>query len=126
MGSLLLQGIGSAFILVSSYSCALNAALAMPQFGDNVSTYSLVSSLWTASFALGNFIGPTSAGLLYDQVGFQWGCVVMQGLMVFMLIASLISCFNVPNVEEKEEKEMVDKEQISPVRVSDVDIETKM
>merc|ERR1719323_1978811 len=36
--SLLLQGIGSAIILVSSYSCALNAALAMPQFGDDVST----------------------------------------------------------------------------------------
>ena len=36
--TLLSQGIGSATILVSSYSCALNAALAMPQFGDNVST----------------------------------------------------------------------------------------
>ena len=35
---LFFQGIGSATILVSSYSCALNAALAMPQFGDNVST----------------------------------------------------------------------------------------
>ena len=32
------KGIGSASILVSSYSCALNAALAMPQFGDDVST----------------------------------------------------------------------------------------
>jgi len=131
IASLLLQGIGSATILVSSYSCALNAALAMPQFGDNVSTYSLVSSLWTASYALGNFIGPTSAGLLYDQVGFQWGCVAMQGLMVFMLVASLVSCYNVPIVEEeeqreKEQKEMVDKDQISAVRVSDVDVETKM
>ena len=59
----------------------------------------------------------------------------MQGLMVFMLIASLVSCYNVPIVveEEKEEekgekekKEMVEKDQISAVRVSDVDIETKM
>ena len=65
------------------------------------------------------------------QVGFQWGCVAMQGLMVFMLVASLVSCYNVPSVEEeeqreKEEKEMVDKDQISAVRVSDVDVETKM
>ena len=63
------------------------------------------------------------------QVGFQWGCVAMQGLMVFMLVASLVSCYNVPIVEEeeeKEEKEMVDKDQISAVRVSDVDVETKM
>ena len=54
----------------------------------------------------------------------------MQGLMLFMLIASLVSCYNVPMVEEeeekKEEKEMVEKDQISGVRVSDVDIETKM
>ena len=50
--------------------------------------------------------------------------------MVFMLIASLVSCCNVPIVEEeggeKEEKEMVERDQISAVRVSDIDIETKM
>lgn len=133
VGSLMLQGIGSASILVSSYSCALNAALAMPQFGDDVSTYSLVSSLWTASYALGNFIGPTTAGLLYDQVGFQWGCVAMQGLMVVMLIASLVSSCKVKVVEEEveekvEEKEMGVKDGIeaTTVKVSDVDIETKM
>ena len=62
--------------------------------------------------------------VIHIQVGFQWGCVAMQGLMVFMLVASLLSCFNVPIVEE--EKEMVDKDQISAVRVSDVDVETKM
>ena len=50
----------------------------------------------------------------------------MQGLMVFMLVASLMSCYNVPIVEEEEQKEMVDKDQISAVRVSDVDVETKM
>ena len=48
----------------------------------------------------------------------------MQGLMVFMLIASLVSCCNVPIVEEEEEEE--ERDQISAVRVSDIDIETKM
>ena len=61
--------------------------------------------------------------------------------MFFMLIASLVSCCNVPIVEEeeeegekeeKEEKEEEEEEekkesdQISAVRVSDIDIETKM
>ena len=56
----------------------------------------------------------------------------MQGLMVFMLVASLVSCYNVPMLveeekeEEKGEKEMAEKDQISGVRVSDVDVETKM
>ena len=68
MVSLVLQGVGNAGILVSSYSCTLAAALAMPQYEDDVSTYSLISSLWTASYALGNFLGPTLAGVLYDQV----------------------------------------------------------
>ena len=65
------------------------------------------------------------------QVGFQWGCVVMQGLMVFMLTASLVSCYNVPMEEEEGEgekgvKEMVENDQTSGVRVGDVDIETKI
>ena len=51
--------------------------------------------------------------------------------MVFMLVASLVSCYNAPTMveegeEEKEEKEMVEKDKISAVRVSEVDIETKM
>ena len=45
--------------------------------------------------------------------------------MVFMLMASLVSCCNVPIMEEEEE-EMVESDKISAVRVSDVDVETKM
>ena len=31
-------------------------------FPDTVATYSLISSIWTSSFALGAFVGPTAAG----------------------------------------------------------------
>ena len=41
--NLYLQGVGSACILVSSYSCALSATLELPQYQEDVSTYSLVS-----------------------------------------------------------------------------------
>ena len=57
----------------------------------------------------------------------------MQGLMIFLLIPSIVSCCNAPEVEGEEEGgkegekvEMGDKDQIGGVRVSDVDIETKM
>lgn len=33
-------------------------------------TYGLISGLWTSTFALGAFIGPSIAGMLYDIVGF--------------------------------------------------------
>ena len=53
------------------------------------------------------------------QVWFQWDCVV--GFDGFH--ADPLSCCNVPNVEEKE---MVDRDQVSPVRVNEVDVGTKM
>ena len=52
--------------------------------------------------------------------------------MIFLLIPSIVSCCNGPEVEEEgkekegEKVEMGDKDQIGGVRVSDVDIETKM
>lgn len=37
---------------------------------DNVDTYGLISGLWTSVFALGAFIGPTVAGILFDAIHF--------------------------------------------------------
>ena len=46
--------------------------------------------------------------------------------MVFLLIPSIISHCNVLEVGKEKEVEMGDKDDISGVRSSDVDIETKM
>ena len=75
---MLLQGAGAASVLVSTYSSSLAATLAKAGYTDSPSTFSLVSGLWTSAFALGNFLGPTVAGALYDQIGFQWGTVCVQ------------------------------------------------
>ena len=40
---LILQGLGTGCVLVASYSCALKATLEMPEFPEEVTTYSLVS-----------------------------------------------------------------------------------
>ena len=66
--SLTMQGVGSAAVLVSSYSCALSSALKMDGYGEDLATFSIISGLWTAAFALGNCLGPSVAGVLYDQV----------------------------------------------------------
>ena len=47
----LILGSGTGAVLVASYSCALHAARQLPNFQDDVKTYSLISSLWTAAFA---------------------------------------------------------------------------
>lgn len=42
-------------------------------YPDDVSTYGLVSGLWTSMTALGFFVGPTIGGFLDHAVGFRWG-----------------------------------------------------
>ena len=65
--SLVLQGAGAASVLVSTYSSSLAASLGKTGYSDNPATFSLVSGLWTSAFALGNFLGPSVAGVIYDQ-----------------------------------------------------------
>ena len=66
--SLVLQGAGAGAVVVSSYSSCLLATLTMQGYSPSVSTYSVVSGLWTSAFSLGNFVGPTAAGFIYEQV----------------------------------------------------------
>ena len=66
--SLVLQGAGAGAVVVSSYSSCLLATLTIQGYSPSVSTYSVVSGLWTSAFALGNFVGPTVAGFIYEQV----------------------------------------------------------
>ena len=82
-------GFGTGSVLVASYSCALNAARQMPAYPEDVKTYSLVSSLWTAAFAIGSFLGTSLAGLLFDNIGWAWSCTAVQGLISITLVLSL-------------------------------------
>ena len=56
IASLVVHGVGFAAELVAGFSSAHREAIAHG-FADNLSTYALVSGLWTATFALGAFIG---------------------------------------------------------------------
>ena len=58
-------------------------------FPDNLTTYALVSSIWTSTFALGAFVGPTAAGSLYDAVGFRWSTLFTVAWNVLVGVAAL-------------------------------------
>ena len=45
--------------------------------------------MWSASFYIGNFIGPTAAGFLVDAYGFEWTTVVFFSLYVFILLVDV-------------------------------------
>ena len=83
--SLALLGLGSAAVVVASYTSCLQAALATPGHAEAAATYSLgqlqhaphpvlvmsllsVSGLHEAAYSLGNFTGPALAGLVYQKV----------------------------------------------------------
>ena len=87
-GALVLQGLGSAGVLVASFVCALQAAVTTQ---DNMQVQAVVSGLFTAAFAFGNFWGPTVSGILYDAVGFRYNCLVIQGLLFVFIIFNIVS-----------------------------------
>ena len=110
---LILQGLGTGCVLVASYSCALKATLEMPEFPEEVTTYSLVSSLWTAAYALGSFLGTSLAGLLFDAFGWRWGCVIVQCLLIVTVAlslraASLARMKNYKELEGDNQEDMMD------------------
>jgi hypothetical protein len=55
-------------------------------FPDTIDTYGLISGLWTSVFALGAFVGPTVAGILFDAVGFPYGTLFIIVTQLFALI----------------------------------------
>ena len=61
---------GNAFSMVSTYGRAHKAAIKLG-FKDDIDTYLLISSVWSSSFFLGNFVGPTLAGFTIEYYGFR-------------------------------------------------------
>jgi len=92
--SLIAQGFGSAAVLVASFGCAQKAAV-RAGFPDCIEVQAVISGLFTSSFALGNFTGPTLSGIIYDNVGFSWNCLVLQLLILILLILNT-ACYCIP------------------------------
>ena len=57
---------------------------------DTAELQSLISGIWSGSFSLGGFIGPTVAGFLYDKYGFRQSILLIYGLSVPMVILLVI------------------------------------
>lgn len=89
---------------INKYCCCYRAH----GFPNNLETFGLISGLWTSTFALGAFIGPSVSGILYDNIGFRNASifVIVLHLLVGILV-SIFLCFGksqLPYVEIKEEK----------------------
>ncbi|XP_065203815.1 MFS-type transporter SLC18B1-like [Planococcus citri] len=75
---------GNVATFIDSIRSAIEAG-----FPENISTYGLMSGIWTSAYALGAFIGPSVAGFLYDFVGFRYATIfviVIHALLAVVLI----------------------------------------
>ncbi|XP_054157759.1 uncharacterized protein LOC128956102, partial [Oppia nitens] len=55
-------------------------------FPDNVSTYAVISGIFSSSFAMGSAIGPGIGGYMMGQMGYRWATVPIVGLQLFMIL----------------------------------------
>ncbi|CAH3980264.1 MFS-type transporter SLC18B1-like [Pieris brassicae] len=91
---LVLHGLGMGSLLVSSFSDALSTAISNG-FPNSIETYGLVSGLWTSTFALGAFIGPTVSGVLFDSIGFRSSTafiVILHIIVTLMVLVYMWTC----------------------------------
>ncbi|CAG9576127.1 unnamed protein product [Danaus chrysippus] len=90
---LVLHGLGLGSLLVSSFSDALGTAISngLP---NSIETYGLVSGMWTSTFALGAFIGPTVSGLLFDSIGFRNSTQFVVILHLCVMVAVFLFLFS--------------------------------
>ncbi|XP_045590438.1 MFS-type transporter SLC18B1 [Procambarus clarkii] len=84
--ALVLHGTGFGAELVATFTSAHRDAVANG-FPDDIQTYGLVSGLWTSTFALGAFIGPSAAGALFDWIGFSWATVFVVALHLIVALS---------------------------------------
>lgn len=85
----MVHGVGFAATLVSGFALAHREAVANG-FPDNIHTYALISSLWTATFALGAFVGPSIAGVLVSEAisdNYHIGILILQFLFFRLTIS---------------------------------------
>lgn len=86
---LVIQGVALGMICVPTFVDSMNAAFESG-FPNNIHTYGLLSGIWSSSFALGAFLGPSIAGVLYDLVGFEKGTYFEISLHTLLGIALLL------------------------------------
>ncbi|KAJ8953218.1 hypothetical protein NQ314_007383 [Rhamnusium bicolor] len=77
-------------------------------FPNNLETFGLISGLWTSTFALGAFIGPSISGILYDNIGFRNSSMFIVGTHLFVGFAvATFLCYSKSHsayIEIKDEK----------------------
>ena len=86
--SLFVYGTGMAMQEPASFAGAQKEAI-QAGYPDDMSTSGLVSGVWTASFSLRAFVGPSVTGFLLERYGFRYCSLFFVGLNLCLLLLSV-------------------------------------
>ena len=87
-GLMCLVGVGFALVMVSTFSRAQTAPIRLGYQRD-LSTYLLMSGLWSGTLYLGGFLGPTVAGVLVDAYGFRTATILYWALYLLATVVDV-------------------------------------
>ena len=100
-GLMCLVGVGFALVMVSTFSRAQTAPIRLGYQRD-LSTYLLMSGLWSGTLYLGGFLGPTVAGVLVDAYGFRTATILYWALYLLATVVDVGDlAYNVKNGHNK-------------------------
>uniref|UniRef100_A0A1B6CFK8 Major facilitator superfamily (MFS) profile domain-containing protein n=1 Tax=Clastoptera arizonana TaxID=38151 RepID=A0A1B6CFK8_9HEMI len=89
---LIIHGIGLGSLTVPTFTDSICSSITAG-FPDDITTYGILSGIWTSSFALGAFIGPSMAGILFDSFGFRKATlfvITVHALLVIYIVIYII------------------------------------
>ena len=87
-GLMCLVGVSFALVMVSTFSRAQTAPIRLGYQRD-LSTYLLMSGLWSGTLYLGGFLGPTAAGVLVDAYGFRTATILYWALYLLATVVDV-------------------------------------
>ena len=82
-------GVAATFITTLSHMMSEGSKVAV----DSEQTRSMITSLWMMAENVGASLGTFAGGVAYDEIGFEWGLVVIAGIQMLSLIIIPIMCF---------------------------------
>ncbi|XP_014681777.1 PREDICTED: MFS-type transporter SLC18B1-like [Priapulus caudatus] len=103
IASLAVLGMANSLALIPTFENILDAA-EIAGLEDNLSTYGLLAALWATAYSLGEFIGPTAGGALYESIGFEWGTTAVACFLLVLAVVFIVLCVT-EWVREKSKKE---------------------
>lgn len=86
-----LLGVGIAAYYICAFVHSIKHAVGFKQLPDNMSTFGLLSGIFSSAFSLGLFLGPLIGGILLDHVGYQWGSLGIFSLQLAVTAMLLLT-----------------------------------